>query len=65
MKIPFDQHWKSVAVSQSGGADSAVLVYLICSQAPSDFLIHIISQTRMWKTRLWQQEDNKLNWRHT
>jgi 7-cyano-7-deazaguanine synthase in queuosine biosynthesis len=59
MQIPFDQNWKSVAVSLSGGADSALLAYLICSQAPTDFLIHIISHTRMWKTRPWQQEDSK------
>lgn len=59
MNIPFDTNWKSVAISLSGGADSALLAYLIISQAPTDLSIHIISHTRMWKTRPWQQEDSK------
>jgi len=59
VNIPFDKNWNSVAVSVSGGADSALLAYLICSIAPADFRIHIISHTRMWKTRPWQQEDSK------
>jgi len=59
VNIPFNKDWNSVGISLSGGADSALLAYLICSLAPEKFLIHIISHTRMWKTRPWQQEDGK------
>lgn len=59
MKVSLDQSWKSIAISLSGGADSALLAYLICSQVPNDLLVHVISHTRMWKTRPWQQEDSK------
>ena len=58
VNIPFDKGWKSVAISLSGGADSALLAYLICSIAPKDFTIHMISHTRMWKTRPWQSFDS-------
>ena len=58
INIPFESSWKSVAISVSGGADSALLAYLVCDQAPDNFLIHVISHTRMWKTRPWQQKDS-------
>lgn len=59
--IPFDEKWKSVAVSLSGGADSALLTYLICKKVPSNstFLVHIINNIRCWKTKPWQQQDAK------
>ena len=57
--IPFEPHWRSIAISLSGGADSAMLAYLLCSLAPKDFTVHIISHTRMWKTKPWQQHDSK------
>ena len=58
MKIPFDPNWKNVAISLSGGADSALLAYLICDLAyDHDVTIHIINHVRMWKTRPWQQDD--------
>jgi hypothetical protein len=56
--IPFDPNWKSVAISLSGGADSALLAYMVCSMAPTNFNIHIISHIRCWKTRPWQQQDS-------
>jgi hypothetical protein len=59
VNIPFDKNWKSVGISLSGGADSALLAYMICSLVPEKFLIHVVSHTRMWKTRPWQQEDSK------
>ena len=64
VRIPLNKDWNSVAVSLSGGADSALLAYLICRLSPDNMLIHIISHTRMWKTRPWQQEDSKrvFNW---
>lgn len=54
VKIPFNKTWNSVAISVSGGADSALLAHLICSLAPENFTVHIISHIRMWKTRPWQ-----------
>lgn len=57
--IPFDPKWKNIAVSVSGGADSALLTYLLCNIAPVETRFHIISNIRMWKTRPWQSEDSK------
>lgn len=58
VEIPFDPTWKNVAISLSGGADSALLAYLICDLAyEHDITIHIINHVRMWKTRPWQQYD--------
>jgi 7-cyano-7-deazaguanine synthase in queuosine biosynthesis len=68
VKIPFDPSWKSVAISLSGGADSALLTYLICQKIEeyqlSNFTIHIINNIRCWKTKPWQQQDikNVYNW---
>ncbi len=56
IEIPFDANW-DFAVSVSGGADSALLAYLLCSQANEQQTIHIINHVRMWKTRPWQQHD--------
>ena len=47
--IPFEKHWENIAISVSGGADSALLAYLICSLISNDTTVHIISHTRMWK----------------
>jgi len=59
--IPLNIKWRKIAVSLSGGADSALLTYLLCSMIPQGkrFEIHVISHTRMWKTRPWQQYDSK------
>lgn len=57
VELPFDPRWNDVAVSVSGGADSALLAYLICS-VNKNSTVHIISHTRMWKTRPWQQWDS-------
>lgn len=65
VQIPFDKHWNSVAISVSGGADSALLAYLICALAENTGVtIHIINHVRMWKTRPWQQvdADNVYSW---
>ena len=45
--------WKRIGVSISGGADSALLAFLICSNTKAD--IHFTNQIRMWKTRPWQE----------
>jgi hypothetical protein len=60
MKIPFDPNWQNVAIAVSGGADSALLAYLVCEQAKEcghDQTIHIINHVRCWKTKPWQQDD--------
>lgn len=65
MNIPFDPNWKNIAISVSGGADSALLAYLVCDLAyEHDITIHIINHVRMWKTRPWQQYDGErvYNW---
>jgi len=65
MKVPYNQNWKNVAISVSGGADSALLAYLICDLAKEHgTTIHIINHIRMWKTRPWQQYDGECvyNW---
>jgi hypothetical protein len=58
VSIPFNPEWKNVAISLSGGADSALLAYLICDLAKDqDITVHIVNHVRMWKTRPWQQHD--------
>jgi hypothetical protein len=54
--VPFSNRW-NIAVSLSGGADSALLAYLLCSRVVETQTVHIINHTRMWKTRPWQQYD--------
>ena len=57
VELPFDFKWPSIAISVSGGADSALLAHLLCSYAYDNTTIHIINHVRMWKTRPWQQHD--------
>jgi 7-cyano-7-deazaguanine synthase in queuosine biosynthesis len=57
VEIPFDSNWSNIAISISGGADSALLAYLLCSMNKNS-TVHVISHTRMWKTRPWQQWDS-------
>ena len=60
MDVRFDYNWKNIAISVSGGADSALLAYLICDLAKEhETTIHIINHIRMWKTRPWQQYDGE------
>lgn len=79
--IPFDENWSRIAISLSGGADSALLAYILCKlalQLNPKISIHIISHIRCWKTKPWQEYDslrvynylsqkfNLFNWyRHT
>lgn len=58
MKIPFDNDWKKIAISVSGGADSALLSYLLCKKIEGQE-VHIISHIRCWKTKPWQEYDAK------
>jgi len=62
MELNIDPNWQRIGISISGGADSALLAYLICSN--SDAEIHFTNQIRMWKTRPWQGPivDNVISW---
>ncbi len=66
IKIPFDPSWKQIAISVSGGADSALLAYLLCNHMRENHIghitVHIISHIRCWKTKPWQTEDSKRVW---
>ena len=65
VEIPLDSKWRNVAVSVSGGADSALLAYLVCELSKEhNTTIHIINHVRMWKTRPWQRydADKVYNW---
>lgn len=57
--FPLNLDWKKIAFSISGGADSAILAYIICShiQNLSELTteVHFISNIRMWETRPWQR----------
>lgn len=56
--IPLAADWRNIGVSVSGGADSALLAYLICKIINEhNFFtnVHIISNVRMWKLRPWQR----------
>lgn len=58
--IPFDPTWRNVAIAVSGGADSALLAYMVCQKAievDANVTIHIINHVRCWKTKPWQQDD--------
>lgn len=63
INIPFDKSFRNIAVSVSGGADSALLTFLLCSQI-EDTTVHIINNIRCWKTKPWQQTDikNVVSW---
>lgn len=67
IKISFDPNWKNIALAVSGGADSALLTYLLCSEVnrtQANLTIHIINNIRCWKDKPWQQTDidKILNW---
>lgn len=56
--IEYDPEWKDIAISLSGGADSALLAYLLCKIITShnaNTIVHIITHTRSWKTKPWQR----------
>jgi 7-cyano-7-deazaguanine synthase in queuosine biosynthesis len=60
LNIPFDPKWQNVAIAVSGGADSALLAYLVCQKAKEQdhvVTIHLITNVRGWKTKPWQKYD--------
>lgn len=62
MNLYLNNNWKKIGVSISGGADSALLAYFICSNSTAE--IHFTNQVRMWKTRPWQEHiaDTVIDW---
>jgi len=53
MNLQINPNWKRIGISLSGGADSALLSYLILKNTDAD--IYFTTQVRMWKTRPWQR----------
>lgn len=53
MELFLNPKWKRIGISLSGGADSALLAYLILKESDAD--IYFTTQIRMWKTRPWQR----------
>ena len=59
--IPFDPAWANIGVSVSGGADSALLAYMLCSIITQENLttdVHVTTNIRCWKTRPWQETNS-------
>lgn len=58
--IRLNDDWKNIAISVSGGADSALLAYILCdiiTKKNMETTVHIINHIRCWKTKPWQQYD--------
>jgi len=53
IEIPLNNNWRRIGISLSGGADSALLAYLIMNNTNAN--IYFTTQIRMWKTRPWQK----------
>jgi hypothetical protein len=54
----FDPNWKKISIGISGGADSALLTYILCDRIRNLNLnteVHIIHNIRCWKSRPWQK----------
>ena len=67
LNITLDTDWKNIAIAVSGGADSALLAYMVCQTVKEldvNATIHIINHVRCWKTKPWQQDnaDTVYNW---
>ncbi len=62
LDIPLNPEWTNVALMLSGGADSASLAYILCSQIEKldqKINIDILSSHRCWSTRPWQADISK------
>ena len=51
VEFPILKAWRNIGISLSGGADSALLAYLICSSTSHTANIHILTNIRMWKKK--------------
>jgi len=57
LDIIFDPSWQRIGVNLSGGADSALLTYFLCTIIDKHSLntkIDVITYQRCWETRPWQ-----------
>ena len=57
LTIPFDEKWQRIGINLSGGADSALLTYLLCTiiqRNNLDTKVDVITYQRCWETRPWQ-----------
>ncbi len=58
VEIPFDRSWKNIGIALSGGADSALLSYILRELAKEhNTTVHVVNHIRCWKTKPWQQSD--------
>lgn len=62
MELYLQDRWQRIGISLSGGADSALLAFLLCSNTKAE--IHFTNQIRLWKTRPWQEyvADQVIDW---
>ena len=60
--IPLNPEWTKLALMLSGGADSASLAYILCTEIEKnkhECTIDILSSHRCWETRPWQADVSK------
>jgi hypothetical protein len=65
--IPLDYNWKNIGIAMSGGIDSTMLCFLLCSLIEKhklDITVHVTAHVRVWKLRPWQKDVslNVYNW---
>lgn len=53
MNLYVSSDWEKIGISASGGADSTILIFLLCLQTNAE--IHLSHQIRAWRKRPWQK----------
>lgn len=62
LDIPLNPEWTNIAIMLSGGADSASLAYILCTEIErrnQKITLDIFSSNRCWSTRPWQGDISK------
>ena len=57
LDIPLNPEWTNIAIMLSGGADSATLAYILCTEierTKQKINLDVFSSNRCWSTRPWQ-----------